>query len=64
MIGDVVHYRVGSLEIFRPTKSAAEVVHYRVGSLEKLFRPAIRANRVHYRVGSLEIRRFQADVSK
>ena len=50
----LVHYRVGSLEIYHPRVKQALSVHYRVGSLEILEKNGTYDDHVHYRVGSLE----------
>ena len=51
----LVHYRVGSLEMYDAAVACMLRVHYRVGSLERNKRFFASAWAVHYRVGSLEI---------
>ena len=51
---NLVHYRIGSLEMKSSTQLINRNVHYRIGSLEMKSSTQLINRNVHYRIGSLE----------
>ena len=51
---DLIHCRIGSLEMTDTALDILKRIHCRIGSLERLGDPELREPVIHCRIGSLE----------